>query len=82
MFLSLRSPFGGAPLRLWGKSIGRGEQNISVASKASERITEESIYCVKIGYYEDGSEVLIKDKDAYQLFKLLEKVYGKRRTIF
>lgn len=75
MMMSLRSPFGGKPLRSWMRTEKKGKPNLDLADKAVPSVSEESFYCLKIGYYEDGSEVLIKDTEAAQLFYLLRKYY-------
>ena len=76
MLLSILSPRGGRPLRTWAVTHKKGHRNLLVAeSDESPRIMEDSTYCIKRGYYEDGTEVLIRDKDAFQLYKLLHRQY-------
>lgn len=77
MLISLRSPLGGRPLRMWMRTQKKGEPNIDLLEKSEQpRITEESLYCVKIGYLDDGSEALIKDTEAHHLYTLLKKYYA------
>lgn len=74
MLVRLRSPKGGRPIREWYKTLEKGEPNLRILERAEDPvITEESLYCVKIGYYEDGSSVLITDKDAYILYRILKR---------
>lgn len=77
MILSLRSPKGGRPIRQWMKTEKKGDPNIILSEKPEEpRITEDSIYCIKIGYLDDGAEALVKDTEGYQLYKLLSRYYA------
>lgn len=81
MLISFRSPLGGAPLRLWGQTFKKGVGNIEIAKEAEQpRITQESLYCIKIGYLEDGTEALIRDSEAFKLYQLLHKHYGTQWT--
>lgn len=76
MFLSLRSPKGGAPIRQW-LSSEKGEENISLTDDTEPTVTPESFYCLRIGWYGTGEAVFIKDHEAFKLYKLLKKQYDR-----
>lgn len=78
MILSLRSPKGGNPIRQWGFATQRAKSNLKLDLVGERVITEESYYCIKIGYYENGVPVLIKDHEAFKLYKILAKQFGKK----
>lgn len=72
--ISLRSPFGGRPIREWTLWREKGEENVKI-EEGGAVVTPESYYCLHIGYLDNGQKALIKDVEGYKLFKILEKHY-------
>ncbi len=79
--IAMRSPKGGRPLRTWQQTNIKGEPNVDVAGDLVPVIDDNSTYCVRVGYLEDGSWALIPDHQAFYLYKLLDRSYGQKQGV-
>lgn len=75
MFLVLRNPQGGSPIRSWLQRMRRKDETFQLDAEGRAQIVED-FYTYRVGYCSGCSEKLyIKESTAKQLQKLLRRVF-------